>query len=398
MLYGSASKPAIVAWTVVITSLATVAVVLRLYARFIVSRTAGRDDACIFGSVSFAWATTATMIAQVKTGLGSHEWTLGPHEAMLNLRAYWLMIIVYNCSLFCTKFSIMFQYLRIFPQRGIRIATYALMALVSCYATWRIISAILTCTPPAAFWDHSIKHKTCQDRLALSLASTSLNMITDILITVLPLPFLNKLQLPRRQKWALVGVFAIGGLVVIVSILRLPSLYHLMSSKDITYENAMACIWSSIELNTGIICSCLPTLRCLFPTWLKGASKYGTHSSSGPSFVKPDVPHTSDGWTPENAHSRSKSRCYTHVTSQSASFKTHKAKRSWTDRQDMLLESSEDIELGPRLNKSSSEERHVSDGHIHVQTDIEQESVLRIDDESPVLVAKEQITQNRGMV
>ncbi|KAF2206736.1 hypothetical protein CERZMDRAFT_2900, partial [Cercospora zeae-maydis SCOH1-5] len=249
---------------VAMTILATVAVALRLYARFMVSKTAGWDDACISGAAVFAWATTGTMIAQVHFGLSRHEWTLKPHEAMLNLRAFWLMVIVYNLSLFCTKFSIMYQYLRIFPQKGIRIATYLLMAFVSCYATWRIISAIYTCNPPAAFWDHAIKDKTCQNRLALSLASTMLNMITDILITILPLPFLHKLQLPQRQKVALVGVFAIGGIVVIVSILRLPSLYHLMHSKDITYENAMAAIWSSIEMNTGIICSCLPTLRCLF--------------------------------------------------------------------------------------------------------------------------------------
>ncbi|KAM3413839.1 hypothetical protein BST61_g10518 [Cercospora zeina] len=409
MLYGSASKATIVAWTVAMTSLATVAAALRLYARFMVSRSAGRDDACISGSVAFAWATTATMIAQVHFGLGSHEWTLQPHEAMLNLRAFWLMIIVYNLSLFCTKFSIMFQYLRIFPQKGMRIATYLLMGFVSCYATWRIISAIFTCNPPEAFWDHSIKNKTCQDRLALSLASTSLNMVTDILITVLPLPFLNKLQLPRRQKWALVGVFAIGGIVVIVSILRLPSLYHLMRSKDLTYENAMAAIWSSIEMNTGIICSCLPTLRCLFPTWLRGASKYGTQSTSAPSFAKPNNSHhnnsnnnKSEHWTSESTHSRDKSRCYAHVSSQSAAFiKIHKAKRSWTGRQDLLLDSSaEHIELGPRLQQTDSKEQqpHLEEGHIHVQTEVEQQIVLRGDDDCPMIVARGQIAQNRGMV
>ena len=35
----------------------------------------------------FSIATMITMIVQVDTGLGRHVWTIGKHEAMLNLRA-----------------------------------------------------------------------------------------------------------------------------------------------------------------------------------------------------------------------------------------------------------------------------------------------------------------------
>lgn len=103
-------------------------------------------------------------------------------------------------------------------------------------------------------------------------------MATDVTIAVLPLSVLNKLQLPSRQKWALMGVFALAGLVVIISILRLPSLMDLWKSKDTSYLNPMVMIWSCVEINVGIICSCLPTLRCLFPKIFKAATGYASGS------------------------------------------------------------------------------------------------------------------------
>jgi hypothetical protein len=58
----------------------------------------------------------------------------------------------------------------------------------------------------------------------------------------------------------------------IVSILRLQSLYVISKAQDITWENPLAAIWSSVEANTGILCSCLPTLRScvsrIFPKFL----------------------------------------------------------------------------------------------------------------------------------
>jgi hypothetical protein len=47
----------------------------------------------------------------------------------------------------------------------------------------------------------------------------------------------------------------------VTSILRLPSLYKISKSTDLTYDNIGIASWSSIELNTGIICACLVTLK-----------------------------------------------------------------------------------------------------------------------------------------
>lgn len=44
-----------------------------------------------------------------------------------------------------------------------------------------------------------------------------MNIATDLTLLVLPMPHLSQLRLPRRQKVALLGVFALGGLLVFLS-------------------------------------------------------------------------------------------------------------------------------------------------------------------------------------
>jgi len=42
---------------------------------------------------------------------------------------------------------------------------------------------------------------------------------------------------------------------------RLRSLVVLSKATDVSYYNAELTMWSSVELNVGIICACLPTIR-----------------------------------------------------------------------------------------------------------------------------------------
>jgi hypothetical protein len=42
--------------------------------------------------------------------------------------------------------------------------------------------------------------------------NAAINITTDFAIIVLPMPVIRRLQLGRRQKSALIGIFAVGGL------------------------------------------------------------------------------------------------------------------------------------------------------------------------------------------
>lgn len=85
--------------------------------------------------------------------------------------------------------------------------------------------------------------------------------------------------MPKREKRALMAVLCLGGLVCIITIIRLYSLYVLVGTKDPAHELAAGAIYSNVEASLAIFLACLPTLKGLLTRWLPTAFM----SSSGPS-------------------------------------------------------------------------------------------------------------------
>lgn len=125
----------------------------------------------------------------------------------------WVAIPFYNASLACTKFSILFQYLRIFPAKSFRIACWVVMGIVALYSSWAIVSGFVNCVPVEKFWNKKIEGN-CLSFEAAWFFNASMNIATDLALLIMPMPLLSQLHLPRMQKLALVAVFAIGGLYV----------------------------------------------------------------------------------------------------------------------------------------------------------------------------------------
>jgi hypothetical protein len=66
--------------------------------------------------------------------------------------------------------------------------------------------------PVAYFWDKTIKGGHCMNQYAVWFTNAAVNIVTDFAIIILPMPVLRSLDLPLKQKRALMLVFALGGL------------------------------------------------------------------------------------------------------------------------------------------------------------------------------------------
>jgi hypothetical protein len=185
-LSGHADPAAVLGVTISFTIIATFAVLLRLYSRIFIVHSPGKDDAFIAAAcVATICLTTAQCfqgssvprpsghdgflkrkklthsIATVKYGMGRHFANLTPFEKVTSAKPFWASIIIYNLGLFLCKFSILLQYLRIFPYRTFRIFNYSLMAFIFAWSCWTVFSAIFFCRPVEYFWDRSIVGGTC---------------------------------------------------------------------------------------------------------------------------------------------------------------------------------------------------------------------------------------------
>ena len=194
--------------------------------------------------------------------------------------------VLYNPAIVAIKMSILLLYRRIFTARyaSFNRSIWCIGGFVLSYSIIQIVLTIFHCNPVDALWDPTVKAK-CINFHTVGIVFSSLNIGTDILILCLPVPELWKLNMPRRRKYELMGMFFLGGLFVfpsligggsltvlsvcVASIIRVPYIAQL-SLLDPSWSDVYGAIWSIVELSLGIVSACLPTLGPLFLHFFHG--------------------------------------------------------------------------------------------------------------------------------
>ena len=115
-------------------------------------------------------------------------------------------------AIMCAKLAVILCYLRISPQRLFRLSLYITMAFVVGYHISFILALIFACDPVRKSWDATILTGHCINRSAVYLINGILNVVSDFIILLLPLPMIKKIQMPLRQKILVASFFSVGSL------------------------------------------------------------------------------------------------------------------------------------------------------------------------------------------
>ena len=137
---------------------------------------------------------------------------------------------IYNFAMFSIKASILYLYHRIFfVSRGFMIGLWVLGVFVACYSITQFFAAILQCMPIASTWDPEIKGYCINTDIGATVIAT-LNVLTDFIILILPMPILWRLQKPTKEKIQIMGMFLLAGFVCFASIYRCIVIHTLLHS------------------------------------------------------------------------------------------------------------------------------------------------------------------------
>lgn len=120
--------------------------------------------------------------------------------------------MLYGLAIAPTKLAILCLYHRIFPSRGFRYASIAAGVLNIAWSIVQIITTIFACKPVQYFWDPSIPGGSCLSLYVRGYGFTAANFVTDLVIWLLPIPWLWGLQMTRSRKLIIIGMFLVGGL------------------------------------------------------------------------------------------------------------------------------------------------------------------------------------------
>lgn len=174
------------------------------------------------------------------------------------------------CSCLC-RISVLLFYRRLtdgLKSKKWNILVHGAIGFIACWTLAFIIALCLNCRPTEAYWkafDFTWqKNYTCTDTSVINALSGALAVASDLYAVVLPFCITWNLQMPRRQKWALRGIFSIGLVVVAASAVRTYYTIQVSSEADVSTAVFNVFVWSQVELQLAFMCASTPSLRVLF--------------------------------------------------------------------------------------------------------------------------------------
>ncbi|KAK8054480.1 hypothetical protein PG994_009547 [Apiospora phragmitis] len=285
MLPHNTSTGPIIAVSILCMLVAATAVSLRVYTRQFLLNRVGPDDFMAVAALAGVVALGSITIIHTNFGLGSHIYDIAmdPFLIMDFFKFFYLGVVVYNVSLVFVKLSLFLQYYRLVDQ----VPRYRPLFLCAGFVVmgWTvamIFTMTFICIPVYAYWDKSVPHMCLSDPV-MQLTNSIGNIITDVILLLLPMPVLWRLNLPTRQKWSVIGIFSLGFITCIVSLLRVIFVFDHGPSSDITFEGTTITGWTIAEVTTGLLASSLITLRPLMSKLSPAAwrSRLGKSTNGG---------------------------------------------------------------------------------------------------------------------
>ncbi|KAH7394661.1 hypothetical protein BKA66DRAFT_282990 [Pyrenochaeta sp. MPI-SDFR-AT-0127] len=183
---------------------------LRLFVRWRLVKITGKEDACIFFAWIAALVCAITMHLDVTMGgLGQRVNTLTPAHITTYFKMAYVSILSYNTSLCLTKFAILLFCLRLFAPSSWRKVYFAVLAFISIYTIWVVATSIVPCVPVGRYWNKSVQGG-CLPNGVLWFLNAGLNIFSDFIVVLLPIPSILSLQLPKKQKIGVSLIFALG--------------------------------------------------------------------------------------------------------------------------------------------------------------------------------------------
>lgn len=173
------------------------------------------DDWLIFATVIVGIPSTIIGVrGTTANGLGKDVWTLSYDNITAFGRFFYVMEVMYFVEITMVKMSLLYFYLRIFPDAKTRYVLWATMAFNGIYGLAFVFAAIFSCTPISYFWvkwdgEHEGR---CININVLGWSHAAISIALDLWMLAIPLSQLRGLHLHWKKKVGVGIMFFVGTL------------------------------------------------------------------------------------------------------------------------------------------------------------------------------------------
>ncbi|WYZ33907.1 hypothetical protein EsH8_I_000183 [Colletotrichum jinshuiense] len=186
---------------------------------------------CAFGG----WIIFAI---QTRYGLGKHFLTIDKKYDIVAFRhaTFWQSIISASGAIMWLKISIALNLLRLITTKSFRWALWVTIVFTFLYCVGGMFPFFFHCKPMSGFWDKNTKPPpTCKsgntlDKFGLVNTCLAFNIITDLILALLPVPIIWALQMKQRVRIYVIGILSLGYFAVAMGIVK--AFYQITASTD----------------------------------------------------------------------------------------------------------------------------------------------------------------------
>jgi len=226
-------------WRTNVTLIVLVAIFvgLRLLVRIFIVQKVFVDDVLILTASVFTIALASVCLAATSQGLGTHVWLIPLGHQFKTLKTciqhLYVCQVLYACAIAFTKISIIASYLRFIVDPKFRIAMYATTTVILGLWITGVFVTIFQCRPVSGAWTFTDTNRKCINFVDYLYASSAVTVVTDLVLCVLPLPYLWRLPMPVKQRIILCVLFGGGAVACVASVVRIAML-DTLRSLDVT--------------------------------------------------------------------------------------------------------------------------------------------------------------------
>ncbi|KAJ5841551.1 hypothetical protein N7534_011381 [Penicillium rubens] len=257
-----------------IAAVQTVFVAAKFYTRFMQRVKFGLDDYLILLALVASLACSIIFIVLAEIGvIGYHFDYVSemPDKVILARKCTLaLEILDYPFTITPAKLAVLLFYLRIFTTRKFQILVYIIGSLVLALGVSVLLENFLQCRPFPYIWDRSIPGGTCIHPVDAYRVFAPVNVLTGVLILVIPIPAVWNLHVPKAHKVAVTGVFLLGGLGNVASISKMVINFAEsdFARDDPTWFAAKYGVLTILEGSLIIIAACIISIWPLFTQFM----------------------------------------------------------------------------------------------------------------------------------
>ncbi|KAG8170266.1 hypothetical protein KVR01_001011 [Diaporthe batatas] len=228
--------------TAVSGTLAIVAVVMRLVDSFNRGHLLNWSNFSIVVALACCLVIGALVFPMSKYGFGRDIWTI-PHDNITRIIMFtWISEVFYMIVLGSTKIAMLLLYLKVFPSQTFRRVCFVMIGVCLVYSPATALATFFNCTPVSYNWTGwtGETEGSCFSFNTFAWAQSSINIVLDLIIILLPIPQLWKLNMGRKKRIQIVLMFSVGLFITIVSIVRLTALVNFATTTNATCKSQHA--------------------------------------------------------------------------------------------------------------------------------------------------------------